>query len=61
MTNGRSRESLRAAYAQPWKWVPCPHACGYVGTPEIRPSIPHGLVPQLSPKKVKAHRVCLLR
>ncbi len=34
-----SRESLRAPYAQPWKWVPCPHACGHVGRPEIHPSI----------------------
>ncbi|MFF3406655.1 hypothetical protein ACFYW8_10645 [Streptomyces sp. NPDC002742] len=45
----RSRESLRSPYAQPWKWVPCPHECGYVGQPEIRPSILYRLVPQISP------------
>ncbi|MFB7442862.1 hypothetical protein ACFC01_31915 [Streptomyces mirabilis] len=45
----RSRESQRAPYTQPWKWVPCPHECGHVGQPEIRPSILYGLVPQISP------------
>jgi hypothetical protein len=28
--------------------VPCPHGCGYVDQPEIRPSILYGLVPQPS-------------
>nr|WTB35105.1 hypothetical protein OG781_41680 [Streptomyces sp. NBC_00830] len=46
-----SRESLRAPHAQPWKWVPCPHACGYVGQPEVRPSVLCGLAPQLSPNQ----------
>ncbi|WP_327349616.1 hypothetical protein OG772_20250 [Streptomyces sp. NBC_01321] len=45
----RSRESLRAPHAQPWKWVPCPHDCGYVGQPEVRPDVLYGLIPQLSP------------
>ncbi|MEU9446230.1 hypothetical protein AB0D42_36340 [Streptomyces sp. NPDC048304] len=40
----------RVPYAQPWKWVLCPHACGYVGKPEIRPSVLYALVPQLSPQ-----------
>jgi hypothetical protein len=47
----RSRQSLPAPYTQPWKWVPCPHEYGYVGQLEIRPSIPYGLVPQLSPNR----------
>lgn len=46
---GPRPESQRAPYAQPWKWVLCPHACGYVGKPEIRPSVLYALVPQLSP------------
>ncbi|MGW1163573.1 hypothetical protein ACWD48_36410 [Streptomyces sp. NPDC002519] len=50
----RSRESQRAPYSQPWKWVPCPHACGYLGQPEIRPSILYGLIPQLSPTATPA-------
>ncbi|MEU6324719.1 hypothetical protein [Streptomyces sp. NPDC047009] len=45
---GRAAESKRAPRAQPWKWVPCPHSCGYVGQPEIRPSVLYDLVPQLS-------------
>lgn len=44
----RASESRRAPYAQPWKWVPCPHACGHVDQPEVRPSVLYGLVPQLS-------------
>ncbi|MFB7575402.1 MULTISPECIES: hypothetical protein [unclassified Streptomyces] len=32
----------------------CPHACGYVGRPEIRPSILYGLVPQISPSAIPA-------
>lgn len=44
----RAAESQRAPYAQPWKWVPCPHPCGYVHQPEVRPSVLYGLVPQLS-------------
>ncbi|MGW3657093.1 hypothetical protein ACWD6R_15990 [Streptomyces sp. NPDC005151] len=47
----RARESPRAPYAQPWKWVPCPHECSHVGQPEIRPSVLYGLVPQLSPNR----------
>ncbi|MFF1839993.1 hypothetical protein ACFVXE_38505 [Streptomyces sp. NPDC058231] len=47
----RARESIRAPYAQPWKWVLCPHDCGYVDQPEIRPSVLYGLVPQLSPNQ----------
>ncbi|MCX5315060.1 hypothetical protein OHA03_30135 [Streptomyces sp. NBC_00154] len=47
----RSRESVRAPHAQPWKWVPCPHACGYVGQPEVRPDVLYGLIPQLSPNQ----------
>ncbi|MGW1163563.1 hypothetical protein ACWD48_36360 [Streptomyces sp. NPDC002519] len=34
--------------------MPCPHACGYVGQPEIRPSILYALVPQLSPSATPA-------
>ncbi|WP_112467388.1 hypothetical protein [Streptomyces triticisoli] len=49
-----SRESLHAPYAQPRKWVPCPHACGHVGQPEIRPSILYGLAPQISPSATPA-------
>ncbi|MFD7771650.1 hypothetical protein [Streptomyces sp. NPDC059787] len=51
----RSRESLRSAYGQPWKWVPCPHSCGYVDRPETRPSILYGLVPQISPSPTLAN------
>ncbi|WP_277031180.1 hypothetical protein [Actinacidiphila oryziradicis] len=47
----RARESIRAPHAQPWKWVPCPHACGYVDQREIHPSVFYGLVPQLSPSR----------
>ncbi|WSA77372.1 hypothetical protein OG930_18180 [Streptomyces sp. NBC_01799] len=36
-------------HTQPWKWVDCPHSCGYVDKLEIRPSVLYGLVPQLSP------------
>ncbi|MGW1796898.1 hypothetical protein ACWCQN_13020 [Streptomyces sp. NPDC001984] len=35
--------------------MPCPHACGYVGTPEIRPSILYGLIPQISPSATPAN------
>ncbi|WP_164836291.1 hypothetical protein [Actinacidiphila soli] len=41
----------RGGMGEAWKWVPCPHACGYVGQPEIRPSVLYGLVPQLSPSR----------
>ncbi|MFD8766880.1 hypothetical protein ACFV03_49600 [Streptomyces mirabilis] len=41
---------------QLWKWVPCPHSCGHVDQPEIRPSILYGLVPQLSPSATPTHR-----
>ncbi|TKA04814.1 hypothetical protein [Actinacidiphila oryziradicis] len=47
----RARESIRAPHAPPWKWVPCPHSCGQVDQPEIRPSVLYGLVPQLSPNR----------
>ncbi|WP_330243403.1 MULTISPECIES: hypothetical protein [unclassified Streptomyces] len=49
--SARSRESARAPHAQPWKWVPCPHACGYVGRPEVLPDVLYGLIPQLSPNQ----------
>ncbi|MGW1801805.1 hypothetical protein ACWCQN_39300 [Streptomyces sp. NPDC001984] len=50
----RSREPIRAPHAQPWKWVPCPHACGHVDQPEVRPSVLYGLIPQISPTATPA-------
>ncbi|MEW1700386.1 hypothetical protein [Streptomyces sp. NPDC091278] len=44
----RDAESLRAPYSPPWKWEPCPHACGYLDTPETDPDKLYGLVPQIS-------------
>ncbi|MFD6343651.1 hypothetical protein ACFWF9_02850 [Streptomyces roseolus] len=41
----RARESRRVSFARPWKWVPCPHACGYVGAPETDPAKLFDLVP----------------
>ncbi|MFE0640181.1 hypothetical protein ACFW2Y_00915 [Streptomyces sp. NPDC058877] len=45
----RARESRRVSYARPWKWAPCPHACGYVDAPETDPAKLFNLVPQVSP------------
>ncbi|MFF3493776.1 hypothetical protein ACFYWS_20755 [Streptomyces sp. NPDC002795] len=44
----RAPESTRRPRVQPWKWVPCPHGCGYIDTPEVRPSKLYGLFPLLS-------------
>ncbi|MGW2938921.1 hypothetical protein ACWDA7_45915 [Streptomyces sp. NPDC001156] len=49
------RTPIRAPHPQPWKWVPCPHGYGYVGQPEIRPSILYGLIPQISPSATPAN------
>ena len=45
----RSYQSIHLPHWRPWKWVPCPHGCGYIDQPETDLTRLYGLYPAITP------------